>query len=73
MRWRCNNPPLHLRLELDEATYARGVGRLTTLRRIFLPLIGPAIFYSGLMVGLVSASELPLPLMISPFLASSGE
>lgn len=50
--------------QLDEAAYASGVSRLRTFRRVFLPMVAPALFYSGLMVGLLSVRELTLPLLM---------
>lgn len=50
--------------QLDEAAYASGVSKLRTFRRVFLPMVAPALFYSGLMVGLLSMRELTLPLLM---------
>ncbi|HXS41654.1 MAG TPA: ABC transporter permease subunit [Stellaceae bacterium] len=50
--------------ELDEAAYASGVSRGKAFRRIFLPMVTPALFYAAIMAGMLSARELTLPLMI---------
>lgn len=50
--------------ELDEAAYASGVSRFVAFRRIFLPLVAPALCYSGIMVGMLVARELTVPLMM---------
>jgi iron(III) transport system permease protein len=38
---------------------------LTAFRRVFLPIVAPAIFYSAMMVGMLSARDLTLPLMMN--------
>ena len=69
-----NGTALQIHAELDEAAYACGVSRLVTFRRIFLPIVAPALFYSALMVGMLAARELTLPLMMdngqSPVMAT---
>ena len=40
-----NATSLQIQFELDEAAYVSGVSKLDTFRRIFLPLMAPAIFY----------------------------
>jgi iron(III) transport system permease protein len=60
-----NAAALQIHAELDEAAYASGVSRLVTFRRIFLPIVMPALFYAALMVGMLAARELTLPLMIN--------
>ncbi len=50
--------------QLDEAAYASGVSQLRTFLRVFLPMVAPALFYSGLMVALLSVRELTLPLLM---------
>jgi iron(III) transport system permease protein len=50
--------------QLDEAAYASGVSQLRTVRGVFLPMVAPALFYSGLMVGLLSVRELTVPLLM---------
>ena len=47
------------------AAYVAGVSKLDTFRRIFLPLMAPAIFYSALMVGMLAARDLTLPLVMN--------
>jgi iron(III) transport system permease protein len=59
-----NGTALQIHAELDEVAYACGVSRLVTFRRIFLPIVAPALFYSALMVGMLAARELTLPLMM---------
>nr|ART40301.1 K494 [uncultured bacterium] len=60
-----NAAALQIHQELDEAAYASGVSRLVTFRRVFLPIVSPALFYAALMVGMLAARELTLPLMIN--------
>jgi len=60
-----NATSLQIQFELDEAAYASGVSKLDTFRRIFLPLMAPAIFYSALMVGMLAARDLTLPLVMN--------
>lgn len=60
-----NATSLQIQFELDEAAYVSGVSKLDTFRRIFLPLMAPAIFYSALMVGMLSARDLTLPLVMN--------
>ena len=60
-----NAASLQIHFELDEAAYVSGVSMLETFRRIFLPLMAPAIFYSALMVGMLSARDLTLPLVMN--------
>jgi iron(III) transport system permease protein len=60
-----NSTSLQIQFELDEAAYVSGVSRLDTFRRIFLPLMAPAIFYSALMVGMLAARDLTLPLIMN--------
>lgn len=58
-----NGSALQIHTKLDEVAYASGVSRLAVFRRIFLPLVAPALFYSALMVDMLAARELTLPLM----------
>ena len=60
-----NAASLQIHFELDEAAYVSGVSMLETFRRIFLPLMAPAIFYSALMVGMLAARDLTLPLVMN--------
>ena len=60
-----NAASLQVHFELDEAALVSGVSMLETFRRIFLPLMAPAIFYSALMVGMLSARDLTLPLVMN--------
>jgi iron(III) transport system permease protein len=60
-----NGAALQIHAELDEAAYASGVSRFVAFRRVFLPIVAPALFYAALMVGMLSARELTLPLMIN--------
>lgn len=60
-----NSTSLQIQFELDEAAHVSGVSRLETFRSIFLPLMAPAIFYSALMVGMLSARDLTLPLIMN--------
>lgn len=60
-----NATSMQIQFELDEAAYVSGVSKLDTFRRIFLPLMAPAIFYSALMVGMLAARDLTLPLVMN--------
>jgi iron(III) transport system permease protein len=60
-----NAAALQIHVELDEAAYASGVSRMVTFRRVFLPIVAPALFYVALMVSMLSARELTLPLMMN--------
>lgn len=60
-----NATSLQIQFELDEAAYVSGVSKLDTFRRIFIPLMAPAIFYSALMVGMLAARDLTLPLVMN--------
>jgi iron(III) transport system permease protein len=59
-----NAAAFQLHRELDEAAYASGVTSGTAFRRVFLPLVAPAVFYAALMAAMLSARELTLPLLI---------
>ena len=59
-----NSAALQIQFELDEAAYVSSVSKLVTFRRVFLPLMAPAIFYSALMVGMLAARDLTLPLIM---------
>jgi iron(III) transport system permease protein len=59
-----NATGIQIHAELDEAAYASGLSRLTAFRRIFLPLVAPALLYAGIMVAMLAARELTLPLMM---------
>lgn len=60
-----NAASLQIQFELDEAAYVSGVSKLVTFRRVFLPIMLPAIFYSALMVGMLAARDLTLPLVMN--------
>jgi len=60
-----NGAALQLAPELEEAAWTSGVSRWTAFRHIFVPLMGPAIFYAALMVGMLAARDLTLPLIMS--------
>lgn len=60
-----NTSAMQLHYELDEAAYASGISKLMTFRKIFVPLIAPAVFYSAVMVAMMTAKELTIPLMIN--------
>jgi iron(III) transport system permease protein len=59
-----NASGVQMHAELDEAAYANGVSRIVAFRRIFLPMVAPALAYAALMVGMLTARELTLPLMM---------
>jgi iron(III) transport system permease protein len=61
-----NAASLQIHAELDEAAYASSVTPFVAFRRVFLPIMAPAIFYTALMVGMLAARELTLPLMMTP-------
>lgn len=61
-----NAASLQIHPELDEAAYASSVPPFVAFRRVFLPIMAPAIFYTALMVGMLSARELTIPLMMTP-------
>jgi len=60
-----NGAALQIHHELDEAAYASGVSPFVAFRRIFLPIVAPALFYAAMMVGMLTARELTLPLMMN--------
>lgn len=60
-----NAAALQIHSELDEAAYVSGVSKLVTFRRVFLPIVAPALFYTAVMVGMLAARELTLPLMMN--------
>ncbi len=60
-----NASAMQLHKELDEAAYASGISKFTAFRKIFIPLIAPAVFYSAVMVAMMTAKELTIPLMIN--------
>jgi iron(III) transport system permease protein len=60
-----NSAALQIHAELDEAAYASGVPRGVAFRRVFLPIVAPALFYAAVMAGMLAARELTLPLMIN--------
>ena len=60
-----NAASLQIQFELDEAAYVSGVSKLVTFRRVYLPIMLPAIFYSALMVGMLAARDLTLPLVMN--------
>ena len=51
--------------QLDEAAYVSGVSKFGTFRYVFLPILAPAVFYSAVIVALLSMRELTVPLMIN--------
>ena len=59
-----NAASLQIQYTLDEAALASGVTKLAAFRRIFLPLMFPAIFYSAMLVGMLAARDLTLPLIM---------
>jgi len=60
-----NGAALQIHAELDEAAYASGVSPFVAFRKVFLPIVAPALLYAAIMVGMLSARELTLPLMIN--------
>jgi iron(III) transport system permease protein len=60
-----NGAALQIHAELDEAAYASGISPFVAFRRVFLPIVAPALLYAAIMVGMLAARELTLPLMIN--------
>lgn len=59
-----NSAALQLAPELEEAGWVSGLSPFAAFRHIFVPLMAPAIFYAALMVGMLSARDLTLPLIM---------
>ncbi len=59
-----NAASLQIQFSLDEVAQASGVTRFAFFRRIFLPMMFPAIFYSAVLVGMLAARDLTLPLIM---------
>lgn len=59
-----NSAALQLAPELEEAGWVSGLSPFAAFRHIFVPLMMPAIFYAALMVGMLSARDLTLPLIM---------
>jgi iron(III) transport system permease protein len=59
-----NGAALQLSAELEESGWVSGLSKWTAFRGIFVPLMAPAIFYAALMVGMLSARDLTLPLIM---------
>jgi iron(III) transport system permease protein len=60
-----NAASMQIHFELDEAARASGVSQFVSFRRVFLPIMAPAIFYAALMVGMLAARDLTLPLIMT--------
>ncbi len=60
-----NAASLQIHFELDEVARASGISRLVSFRRIFIPIMAPAIFYSALMAGMLAARDLTVPLVMN--------
>lgn len=59
-----NAASIQIHYSLDEAALASGVTQFTAFRKIYLPLMFPAIFYTALLVAMLSARDLTLPLIM---------
>ncbi|MBI2986599.1 MAG: iron ABC transporter permease [Deltaproteobacteria bacterium] len=55
---------LQIHQELEEAAWASGASKLTTLRRVTLPLLLPAVWNSWLWVAIHSMRDFTFPLML---------
>lgn len=60
-----NGTALQLNQELDEAAYTSGLSRFTAFRKVFLPLVTPAVVYSAFVVAVLAARDLTVPLMVN--------
>ena len=59
-----NSALLQVHRELEEAAFTAGASAAVALRRIILPLIAPAVFYTMLWVGLLSLREVSMALFL---------
>lgn len=59
-----NSAAIQLHRELEEAARVAGVRRSAAFLRLFVPLVGPALFYAWLWIAVLSARELTIPLML---------
>jgi iron(III) transport system permease protein len=55
-----NNALLQIHKELDEAAYVSGLGPLSVLRHVLIPLLRPATLYAWIWLALLSYRELTL-------------
>ena len=60
-----NAASIQIHYSLDEAALASGVTQFTTFRKVYLPLMFPAIFYTAVLVAMLSARDLTLPLIMA--------
>jgi iron(III) transport system permease protein len=60
-----NGALIQLHRELEEAATMSGTGPATTMRRVVLPLLTPAIAYAWIWIALLSYRELTLPAVLS--------
>ncbi len=59
-----NSALVQVHRELEEAALTAGASAVVALRRIILPLIAPAVFYTVLWVGLLSLREVSMALFL---------
>jgi len=55
---------MQLHRELEEASYASGGSWLTTIRRVVLPLMGPSLMASFILLFIVGFREFTVPLIL---------
>ncbi|MBI4322435.1 MAG: iron ABC transporter permease [Chloroflexi bacterium] len=59
-----NGALIQIHRDLEEAVSTSGGSRITAIRKVILPLLAPALFYSGLWVGLLSYREVTMALFL---------
>jgi len=59
-----NGTLIQIHRELEEAVLVSGGSRLTALSRVVLPLMAPALFYTGVWVALLSYREVTMALFL---------
>lgn len=59
-----NGTLIQIHRELEEAVLTSGGSRLVALRRVVLPLLAPALFYTGVWVALLSYREVTMALFL---------
>ena len=59
-----NGALVQIHPELEDAIHMSGGNRLTVLRKVILPLLSPALFYTGIWVALLSYREVTMALFL---------